>query len=182
MEWVSSPSVFACLIFVTVLLLWTFVSQNLKRRSLPPGPTGVPVLGVLPRLRRKPYLTIQKWWGEYGDVFSLYMGQRFCIVINGVDAMKECFVTQSDVFSARPWNFFKKVTKNKGQLATLITHNFCTCHWCVLGLVFTDGEPWREHRRFTLSCLRDFGMGKQPIEMKIQEEAQHLIQVRLHTQ
>ena len=128
MEWVSSPSVFACLIFVTVLLLWTFVSQNLKRRSLPPGPTGVPVLGVLPRLRRKPYLTIQKWWGEYGDVFSLYMGQRFCIVINGVDAMKECFVTQSDVFSARPWNFFKKVTKNKGQLATLITHNFCTCH------------------------------------------------------
>ena len=28
------------------------------------------------------------------------------------------------------------------------------------GIVFTDGEVWKEHRRFTISCLRDFGMGK----------------------
>ena len=48
------------------------------------------------------------------------------------------------------------------------------------GLVFTDGETWREHRRFTLSCLRDFGLGKKPIELKIQEEAEFFIQVCHH--
>ena len=115
-DWLPPPSVFGVLVFVTIALVSKLYSQASKTRVLPPGPSGVPVLGVLPKLRDKPYLTIQKWWGVYGDVFSLYMGQRFCIVINGVDVMKECFIKQSDVFEARPWNFFKKVTKNKGKL------------------------------------------------------------------
>ena len=43
------------------------------------------------------------------------------------------------------------------------------------GIVFTDGEVWREHRRFTLTCLRDFGMGKVSLEAKIHEEASYLL-------
>ena len=53
------------------------------------------------------------------------------------------------------------------------------CHSIVLlfftGIVFTDGEVWREHRRFALSCMRDFGMGKVSLEAKIHEEARILI-------
>ena len=41
--------------------------------------------------------------------------------------------------------------------------------------MFTDGEVWREHRRFALSCMRDFGMGKISLESKILEEARTLI-------
>ena len=28
------------------------------------------------------------------------------------------------------------------------------------GIVFTEGKVWKEHRKFTKSVLRDFGMGK----------------------
>ncbi|KPP58585.1 hypothetical protein Z043_123576, partial [Scleropages formosus] len=42
------------------------------------------------------------------------------------------------------------------------------------GIVFANGESWREMRRFALSNLRDFGMGKQVIEEKIIEEIQYL--------
>ncbi len=43
-----------------------------------------------------------------------------------------------------------------------------------VGIVFSNGENWREMRRFALSNLRDFGMGKKRSEGIIIEETQYL--------
>uniref|UniRef100_G3PBC8 Uncharacterized protein n=1 Tax=Gasterosteus aculeatus aculeatus TaxID=481459 RepID=G3PBC8_GASAC len=45
------------------------------------------------------------------------------------------------------------------------------------GIMFANGESWKEMRRFALSNLRDFGMGKKAAEDKIIEEIQYLIEV-----
>ena len=45
-----------------------------------------------------------------------------------------------------------------------------TCY--IAGVVNTEGPPWKEQRRFALSSLRDFGMGKHSLEHKIHEELQ----------
>lgn len=82
--------------------------------KLPPGPWGYPVLGVLPLLRHKPHLVVQKWWLKYGDLCCMRMGQRRVVILNSVEAMKQCFVNNADLFSARPNNFFKKMARNKG--------------------------------------------------------------------
>ncbi len=37
-----------------------------------------------------------------------------------------------------------------------------------------SGESWKEQRRFTLTALRSFGVGKKSFEDKISEEAQYL--------
>ncbi|KAI4878171.1 hypothetical protein NFI96_011609 [Prochilodus magdalenae] len=42
------------------------------------------------------------------------------------------------------------------------------------GLVISNGDRWLQLRRFTLTTLRDFGMGRKTIETWIQEESKHL--------
>ena len=96
-------------------LISTVVSRYRFSKTLPPGPRGVPVFGVLPLMGSKPHITVQRWWQQYGDVMSVYMGSRLVLIVSGVEAMKECFVRQADTFSGRPDNYFKRFTKGKGK-------------------------------------------------------------------
>ena len=43
------------------------------------------------------------------------------------------------------------------------------------GLLFSSGETWKEQRKFSLSVLRSFGVGKRSFEADIAEESNYLI-------
>uniref|UniRef100_A0A8C4GKM5 Uncharacterized protein n=1 Tax=Dicentrarchus labrax TaxID=13489 RepID=A0A8C4GKM5_DICLA len=90
----------------------------------------------------------------YGNVYSLFIGPRAAVVINGAQAMKEAMITKAADFAGRPQDIF----------------NF-NCHlWLLLSkrMVLADyGASWKEHRRFALMTLRNFGLGKQSMEQRI---------------
>ncbi|XP_042300723.1 cytochrome P450 2B4-like [Sceloporus undulatus] len=94
----------------------------------------------------------------YGPVFTVYLGLRPVVILCGYTAVKEALVDQAEEFGGR------------GQLPAF------SKDFHEHGVVFSNGERWRQLRRFTLSTLRNFGMGKRSIEERIQEEAQCLVQ------
>jgi len=91
-----------------------FVKESWKK--LPPGPWTLPLIGSLPFLGldiRKP---LRKMAAKYGDVFTIYLGSRRVVVLNGYDVIKEAFLKNGHVFSGRPDIFFiSGLTKGYGR-------------------------------------------------------------------
>ncbi|KAK6474146.1 cytochrome P450 2K1-like [Huso huso] len=144
-----------------IFLYFYSKSSKSSNYNFPPGPLALPVIGNLNILDlHRPYKTLSKLSETYGNVFTFHMGPKKYLVLTGYEAVKEALVTQADDFSER------------GQ-----THT--TAHFSKggNGISFGKGESWKVMRRFTLSTLRDFGMGKRTIEDRIIEESQRLVEV-----
>ncbi|XP_021348225.1 cytochrome P450 2B1-like [Mizuhopecten yessoensis] len=139
---------------IVVILLILLVSRTLQwPANVPPGPSGYPIVGSMPLLRKGNVLeTFRKLRAQYGDVFSIQIGPMLTVVINGTDALKEAFVKRADEFSDRPSSYFiKKCFHFKG-------------------IGPSSGEHWKQTRTFSLSTLRNFGFGKKSLESRVQEE------------
>ncbi|KAK9411051.1 cytochrome P450 2K1-like [Crotalus adamanteus] len=128
-------------------------SWNNSVSNLPPGPRTIPILGNLHMMDlKKPYKTMMEWSKEYGPIFRIRLGFQEMVVLTGYETVKEALVNQGDAFAERASvPFFEDVTKG-------------------FGLVFAHGKNWKVMRRFTLSTLREHGMGRKTIEDKITEE------------
>ncbi|XP_075892751.1 cytochrome P450 2G1-like [Nelusetta ayraudi] len=139
---------------IILALLWF---GRKKRQRLPPGPFALPLIGNLPQLEKEaPFKSFTELSKTYGPVMTLYLGWQRTVVLVGYDAVKEALVDQADDFTGRgPLPFLMKVTNG-------------------YGLGISNGERWRQLRRFTLTTLRDFGMGRKGMEEWIQEESKHL--------
>ncbi|KAM5164331.1 cytochrome P450 2C23-like isoform 1-T2 [Mantella aurantiaca] len=151
------------LVSVVVILFLANVYNKQKQRkskNLPPGPRPLPLIGSIHLIDlNKPHISFMELSKKYGPVFTIQLGMSEMIILCGYDAVKEALINQGDEFVDRPKTpVFYKCQKDHG-------------------VVFSNGENWKVMRRFTLSTLRDYGMGKKGIEDKIIEEAECLVQI-----
>ncbi|ROK28241.1 Cytochrome P450 2K1 [Anabarilius grahami] len=123
----------------------------------PPGPKPLPLLGNLLMLDvNKPHLSLCEMAKQFGPVFTVYFGPKKVVVLAGYKTVKQALVNYADEFGDREiMPLFHDLTKGHG-------------------IIFANGESWKEMKRFALTNLRDFGMGKKKIEEKIIEETCHL--------
>ena len=84
------------LTFCSVFLLLYYGLK--QRKNLPPGPLSLPLVGNIPslifnlvRTGDEPEYLFAKMAKRYGDVFSLKVGTKLIVVVNGCKPMKEAF-------------------------------------------------------------------------------------------
>uniref|UniRef100_A0A8D2PAQ4 Cytochrome P450 n=1 Tax=Zosterops lateralis melanops TaxID=1220523 RepID=A0A8D2PAQ4_ZOSLA len=93
----------------------------------------------------------------YGNVFTVHFGPRKVVVLAGYETIKDALLNHAEEFGERAEiPIFRKMTQGNG-------------------IAFSHGDLWKTMRRFTLSTLRDFGMGKRTLEIRILEEVNSLI-------
>nr|QQL94713.1 cytochrome P450 2k1a [Lateolabrax maculatus] len=157
----SSP-VSLLVVLVVLLLVFLVSSSSFSYREdlkEPPGPRPLPVLGNLLQLDlKRPYNTLLEFSKKYGSVFTVYFGPKKVVVLAGYKTVKEALVNCADEFGDRD--------------PMQIVHEFSQGH----GVLWSNGDSWKEMRRFALMNLRDFGMGKKASEDKIIDECHHLIE------
>ncbi|XP_018425391.1 PREDICTED: cytochrome P450 2K1-like [Nanorana parkeri] len=142
-----------------ILLFFYWINGSTSKGKMPPGPKPLPFIGNLNLVDlKKPYESLMELSEKYGEIFTIHFGPKKMVVIAGYSAVKEALVNQADDFGERAvMPIFKLLAKEKG-------------------IVFSNGEPWKAIRRFTLSTLRDLGMGKKTIGARIQDELIPLIE------
>ncbi|KAM5320642.1 cytochrome P450 2C23-like isoform 2-T2 [Glossophaga mutica] len=153
---IITPVLAICVICLVFLL---GRKESRKGERLPPGPTPLPIIGNLMHLNLKDIpASLSKLAQEYGPVYTVHMGPNPTVVLHGYEAVKEALIDQGGEFLGRgPFPIISDTQNGHG-------------------ILFSNGETWKEMRRFSLVTLRNFGMGKRSIEERVQEEAQCLVE------
>ena len=142
---------------LVVSLLYRWCSN---RRSLPPGPPALPLLGSLPFLQLSKGLT--DWVIDTRvtrhRLATVGLGPSNVFVINDLQLGRE--LLEKAEFSGRPEDQWGRLFKAVGGV--------------MRGIINTEGENWVKQRRFGLRTLRDLGFGRRTVEEIINEELEEL--------
>ncbi|XP_036403196.1 cytochrome P450 2K1-like isoform X1 [Megalops cyprinoides] len=156
----QAPAPVTLLGAVLVLLAFYLLSPSPDSAREPPGPRPLPLLGNLLLLDLKNlHASLCELSEKHGSVFTVHFGPKKVVVLAGYKTVKQALVDYAEEFGERD--------------VSPLSHDIVQGH----GIVFANGDSWREMRRFALSTLRDFGMGKRGCEEKIIQEVHHLAEV-----
>ncbi|NWR73445.1 CP2W1 protein, partial [Centropus unirufus] len=148
---------YALLLSAVLYILKVFKQSAL---NLPPGPFPLPIIGNLHLVDlRRQDKSLMKISEKYGPVFTVHLGFQKAVVLTGYEAVRDALLNSADVFSDRP--------------AIPIFYHIQHGN----GVFFSSQELWKRTRQFTLTTMRDLGMGKRLGEERMLEELHFLIEL-----
>ncbi|XP_049885287.1 probable cytochrome P450 303a1 [Pectinophora gossypiella] len=155
----------AALVVLLVICLFLYL-DTIKPKNFPPGPKWIPIFGCaieIYKLREKSgylYKTVKELSDKYcknGPVLGIRIGKDRMAMVNTLEANKEMLFNED--IDGRPKGIFYQ-TRTWGMRR---------------GVLLTDGELWKEQRRFLLKHLKEFGFGRRGMANIAQLEAIHMV-------
>uniref|UniRef100_A0A0B7BCJ1 Cytochrome P450 n=1 Tax=Arion vulgaris TaxID=1028688 RepID=A0A0B7BCJ1_9EUPU len=152
---IGIPSMLLMLVAaLSVYWLWSKSRRPYLKYNIPPYPVPPKfIFGHTPMLKDGIRDKFKEWQEQVGDIFSLDIGGRHSIVVNGYSNIKEILVKQADKIPDIPHTFRNDIIKERNK-----------------GIIGASGDNWKEQRTVSLAILRSFGLGKNVLAEKIQEE------------
>ncbi|XP_037701673.1 cytochrome P450 2D17-like isoform X2 [Choloepus didactylus] len=148
----------AVAVAVFVLLLDLMHRRVLWAPRYPPGPLPLPGLGNFLQVDPKDMPnSFNKLRRRFGDVFGVQLGWKPVVVVNGLAAVREAALQRGEDTSDRPPVPLREQLGSGPHAQGVIAARY--------------GPAWREQRRFSVSTMRDFGLGKKSLEQWVTEEA-----------
>ncbi|XP_011056303.1 PREDICTED: probable cytochrome P450 305a1 [Acromyrmex echinatior] len=147
-------------IIVCLVILVKILYDWRRPSTFPPGPRGLPIVGNILDVKRLVDETkfYSHAWCRLADIYGPIVGLKLgiaepLIIVSGKDAVIE--MMSRPQFDGRPNGFVHKLrTGGKRR-----------------GVLFTDGDIWRDQRRFVLKTLKEFGFGNVTMEDIILNDA-----------
>ena len=147
----------ACLVGTLVYWAMYLLKPKYAGLNIPPspGPKRFP-FGHLHLWGKKPNMgTIESFRAKVGDIYSLDLAGRLMVIVSGYDNLKEVLVNHWNETADRPYTFI---------------HQKPFLNEINRGVITGRGDNWKAQRTATIVILRAFGMGKNLMEKKINEE------------
>ncbi|GAB0087452.1 Cytochrome P450 [Sergentomyia squamirostris] len=147
-------------VLVILVLYKCYKYMFYRPPNFPPGPPRIPVFGsylLLLLINRKELhkasMLLSKWYKS--KVIGFFIANSPTIVCHDSEGIKE-ILTKSD-FDGRPDIFLARMRDPQHNLR---------------GILFTEGDFWKNQRRFTLRHLRDYGFGRRfnQLEIEVRDE------------
>ncbi|XP_071813258.1 steroid 17-alpha-hydroxylase/17,20 lyase-like [Apostichopus japonicus] len=144
---VVANSTSLALVTITTALVGIWIwSQQKPTKDFPPGPKGWPLVGNIIELARneKPaFVVFTEYAKEYGNIFSIRVGNRWAVVLNGAATIKEALLKKGVEFANRTTSYTTDLFTEGGQ-----------------DIAFGQYSPsWKLHRKLAFSAFRKLATG-----------------------
>lgn len=144
-------------IFLLTILLVKLAQFIRTNQRLPPGPSGYPYLGMIPKIKKEFHLQLFDYSKSFGKIFSLKMGNQLIVVLSDHKLIKSAFGKSE--FAARPKTEFGNMLGG-------------------YGIINSEGQLWKNQRRFLHQQkfgMKHWGSGSEQMESRVSQEVQYLL-------
>ncbi|XP_063448879.1 cytochrome P450 2C15-like [Mytilus trossulus] len=159
-EGIDLTTIFIFGIVFLVTILWMT-----SPKSDIPGPKAWPIFGNILLVSQFNRATdrikfVDQLTAKYGPIFRMFLGPYQIVFVQGHKHVLDVIRKRGHDFVDRP-NFIPGI-----KLAQNVVGGS--------GIVFANGDEWKDRRKFALQAMRDFGVGKTSLEEKVLEEMQNI--------